>query len=211
MKQLMYLASLMILGCNSLIAQEFGMHFYKPNLYVGLDNPIKVVVENLNCDSIVVSSKDITILGSGCKYEIRSKKPVSALIEVFGIINGDTTHLGKEYLKLKYLPNPIAKLGRIINGDIHLGEFKAQKGVLAMLDGVDINVRCQVTKYKMLVMRNNQLIGVSKNIGPRFESHSITLVEKVEKGDQVYILEIFARIPGRQDELRLNSIELTIK
>lgn len=162
-------------------------------LYIGVDNPITVAVAGFTNDQIQLRSSDVEITPKGNgQYVLQAFEPGKAVIEVKS--NGKL--LKESVFRVKRIPNPVPMLSRSPGGKITSNEFRAQLGVLAMLENFDIDVVCEVQSFKLIkIPHRDEAIEVI-NTGPKFESHTKQLIEKANKGDTYYFEEIKVKCPG---------------
>jgi len=170
--------------------------------YIGVDNPISVTVAG-------ASSNEIKANGAGCsvtpkgngKYVVKADRPGDATINVSG---GGLPNTPFKF-RVKRIPDPIAKLSGNTGGQIGNGEFKAQGGVSAILDGFDFDgfIVTRQAKRADPVDINNR--------GPRYSSEAKNLINKAKPGDVYYFDNVKARCPGDPAGRKINSMVFKIK
>src|SRR5664279_4244911 len=89
---------LIIFFCYSISsAQKFSISADRNNiLYVGLDNPLTIAVENYPSNSIIVETDNGTIEGSSGKYIFRANKRGKADVILYKRIKGQTKEIGRD-------------------------------------------------------------------------------------------------------------------
>jgi hypothetical protein len=102
----------------------------------------------------------------------------------------------QQIFRAKRIPDPVALLGDKFGGDIGVGQFREQAGVLAMLQHFDFDTRCQTTAYTVWRIQTDGTRRSVNNSGPRFSAETQELINLAMPGD-IYIFEnIKARCPG---------------
>ena len=119
----------------SVYAQEFGISPLKMNImYMGVENPIKVVVENHSCDSILISSNVQLRRRIGCDYIAIPGKISVATFNLAVIKNNDTINIGRSQFRVHKTPDPVVILGGRRDGVISTGFLRSQPGLGAELE-----------------------------------------------------------------------------
>ena len=90
------------------------------------------------------------------------------------------------------------------------GEFKAQQGVAAVLDGFDFDAKCEIESFEVYRQAKRADAVSMKNTGARF-SGARQLVDMAVPGDLFYFDEIKARCPGDAAGRKINSMTWKIK
>lgn len=181
-------------------------------LYIGIDNPISIVAECTACSSLYVTIQDQTLIGKNCHYTITPTERQSIHLNIFEITATDTILLLKKQYQTAPLPLPTAKIGGIKTGKIQLAKLKAQGGV-QVNNTYYYLIGCKnipLVHYRIIVLRNHELVGVVDNKGNRFEPPVLALLQKIEVGDQVYITDIVAKYPTTE-WVQLNTITLEVE
>ena len=91
------------------------------------------------------------------------------------------------------------------------GEFKAQGGVLAILDGFDFDARCNIQGFNLTYVAKRQDPVPVVNKGPRFSAQAKRLVGRAKPGDIYYFDNVRARCPGDKAGRKINAMVFTIK
>lgn len=178
--------------------------------YIGVDNPISVSAAGINTADLNVS-----IAGGGGKLsKVGSNNwivNVSTQTDDCRInVSGGGLRDSKVF-RVKRIPNPEARLGSKNGGPIGSGEFKAQAGVLAILEGFDFDARCQIDRFEMVYVAPRQDAVVADNVGPRFTDQAARLKDRAKPGDTFYFREVRAKCPGDQATRKINDMVFNIK
>ncbi len=176
--------------------------------YLGVDNPLTVSASGVSSNAVRVNfSGSASGTGSGSKWTVRGTSPGEATVTVTA--NGQT--LGSFPFRVKRIPDPQARLGQKIGGNIGTGEFKAQRGVLAILDGFDFDARCDIVGYDLVYVPKREDAVLSSNPGPSFNSQSLALVNRAKPGDSYFFNNVRAKCPGDNASREINSMAFTVK
>lgn len=196
----------------SCAAQQTAIANAKFNiLYIGVDNPLDVVVENTPCEALILSTDNGTIRGKGCRYTAMPQTPGEMRLSVKKISGGDTLDVTVQQFRVKRIPNPIAWIGPGISGRIKKQLLIAHQGIGTTIENFDIQVSAPVTRFRMLLMRGDTLLAVHTVKSNRFDEPIKTSFAQIKPGDRVYFLDIYARVPGNPHEVKLNAIELEVE
>jgi gliding motility-associated protein GldM len=178
--------------------------------YIGVDNPISVSAAG-------VSSNDLTVQATGCnistvsrangKYNITADRPGEAKV----ILSGGGLPRTSYDFRVKRIPDPVARLSKKSGGTMGTGEFKAQGGVGAFLDGFDFDATCQIQGFTLVHVASRQDPVESINGGGRYNAQSRRLVNKAKPGDIYYFDDVKARCPGDKVGRPINSMVFKIK
>ena len=178
--------------------------------YIGVDNPISVSAAGVNSNSLRVS-----ISGGGGKikkvnnnnYVVNVTAPTN---ECKINVSADNLRKSKTF-RVKRIPNPEARLGNKNGGSIGSGEFKAQAGVLAILDNFDFDARCAIDRFEMVYVAPRQDAVLSQNQGPRFTAKASRLKGRAKPGDTFYFRDVRAKCPGDKNTRKINDMVFNIK
>lgn len=176
--------------------------------YMGVDNPLTVSASGVSSNAVRVNfGGNATGTGSGSKWTVRGNAPGEATVTVTA--NGQS--LGSFPFRVKRIPDPQARLGQKIGGNIGTGEFKAQRGVLAILDGFDFDARCDIVGYDLVYVPKREDAVLSSNPGPSYNAQSLALVNRARPGDTYYFNNVRAKCPGDKASREINTMAFTIK
>ena len=178
-------------------------------LYMGVENPIHLEEAGDDPASWVVAA-----FGAGSN--IRTTGPgtyvvsVSSPGEVSLLLKRGT--VSKRYsFRVKYLPDPVARLGRFTGGVISGGEFRAQGGLIAAMDNFDFQVNCEIQGFNLTkIGRDANPVEVG-NPGARFNEQSQKLIATAKPGDFFLFTNVKARCPGDGAGRTINSLAFQIR
>ena len=178
-------------------------------LYIGVDNPVSVAAAGVSSNELRVSGSGggIKMNGSGTKYNVTVSQPGDARISVSapGMPNSSFT------FRVKRIPDPIAQLGRSKGGSMGNGEFKAQEGLVALLEAFDFDAKCQIQGYDLVYLPKREDAIDSSNPGGRFNDKSERLRDRAKPGDSYLFRNIKARCPGDSAGRDLGTMAFQIR
>lgn len=182
-------------------------------LYIGVDNPITIATPGTSPDkyevSVVGGGGQITHL-SDDQYKVTVMRPTAVgsfcEIKVSGAGFNETIPF-----RVKRIPDPIAMLNRNTGGTIGNGEFKAQAGIIAMLDNFDFEAKCQIQGFELTRVAKRQDAVSAINRGSRYNDKSKRLVMAAKPGDVYLYTNIKARCPGDVAGRKINTISFFIR
>ncbi|MDB4443400.1 hypothetical protein N9157_02710 [Saprospiraceae bacterium] len=184
--------------------------------YIGVPNPIKVSAAGVNSNDVKVSLggggggtlKKVSGTGS---YEITVTKPAKLGEECQVRVDAPGLKGEKALFRVKRIPDPTAKLSGNTGGAIGNGEFKAQGGVSAILDGFDFDAKCAIQGFIVTRQAKRADPVESNNRGPRWSPKSRELINKAKPGDVYYFDNVKAKCPGDPAGRKINAMVFKIK
>lgn len=202
-----------VLSCNFSIGQTISVSPTRENnVYLGISNPLTIVVENMKCSEFSVftdNGKIINLEGYDCQYEISLEKLGVAKITILKINVLDTTNLGEYFLRVKPIPLPIAKIAGKRGGYISKNELAVQMYIKAEFENFDFDIHIKILSFSVEIKRNGKSIYNQNIEGSKFTEEVKSKFLKLKKDDIVYFNDIVAYMPdGRKEELI--SIKFTI-
>jgi len=149
--------------------------------YIGVDNPVTVAVSGAKKTEVqaTMSGGSISPNGEG-KYTVRVSAPGTARITVTA--KGKTV-MSPEF-RIKRIPDPMGTLSPTYKpGGIPSGTFKAQGGVIALLENFDFDCKFTVESYELTYAAKRQDLVTVQNSGARYNGASAAMVAKAKPGD----------------------------
>jgi len=175
--------------------------------YIGVPNPITVTAAGYSVQDVSISipGAEAKPTGPG-KYDVTVQKPGKVIAAINAkTLEGGTKQVGAMEIRVKYIPDPVARVGGKQGGGISSSVFKVQLGVVAELDNFDFDTRFVVTSFQMSVLpKRGELLGPYTCNSPYFKGNPQIpqVMDRLKPGDRVYIEEIRARGPdGRNRPL----------
>lgn len=178
--------------------------------YIGVDNPITVSAAGVSSNDLKVSATGVSLNKTGSSnYVVRADKPGEATITLQG---GGLPATTFKY-RVKRIPDPVPLLGaKHKSGAMGNGEFKAQGGIGAVLEGFDFDAKCDVVGFTCtyLAKRADPSPDVP-NAGPRFGGSVAEMVQKARPGDAYFFDDIKVKCPGDALPRNLGGLSFKIR
>jgi len=94
------------------VGQKFSISADQNNiLYIGVDNPFTVAAENLSRKMLVLKTDNGSISGKNGNYTFRGSQIGKTTIVLYKKVNGKLVEIGRNYFRVKNIPDPIFKIG----------------------------------------------------------------------------------------------------
>ena len=192
-------------------AQEFAVSAEAFNvLYRGVENPVKIAVENFDCDSILVSGEARIRKVRPCRYSIAPGKGRDANIHVWGIRNNDTLKLGTYTYRILQIPEPRAEIGGRSGGKIPISHFISHAGLSANLDDFIFEVEFRVVSFSASIIDSEKIELTMDIEGNRFTPELSQRLKYMRSGETAKFYKIKAI--GPDGAVRdLSPISFTIR
>jgi len=200
----------LLLLCSSYgYAQTFTMTVDKGVLYVFMPNQVTITAPGHSPYSFVVTTDNGKIEKNehNDNYILSPDKTGIARVSLGVRTAGEIKKIGTTEFDIKPIPIPKAEVGRKTGGQIRLNELRYQSCVIASLDGiVFFDARWKVTKFTLVVERNNEDIFSHKNYKACFDETSKNILSRIQVGDKVNIKDISAISPVKSTATLQNII-----
>lgn len=193
-----------------------SMQLDKMNVfYIGVPNPITVSAAGYSLEDVSVDIPGATVKGGAAKgkFEVTVAKAGNVMANIMAKTATGMKKVGSMEIRVKRIPDPVAKVGGQIGGGMFSSIFKSQLGVVAALDNFDFDARFVVTNFEFSVVpKRGEPIGPFPVRSSKFESNTQVMqaIERCKPGDKVYIEEIQARGPDGTTR-KLGTVGLTLK
>ncbi len=197
----------MLLGSTLTVLLAFSFHPEEPAcvialdrmniLYCGVDNPVSILVRGVpEADVRIETSDNLTIKKDrNLHYVVRAASPGEGIITVSG---GKLAPVVFKY-RVKRMPDPRFLLGAWYSSrTMGNGEFKAQGGLVAVIEGFDIDAKCDLVSYKVVHLRKGRLQSETTNQGGRFDKTVQPIINDAQPGDTYIFQNAKVRCPGDQ-------------
>jgi hypothetical protein len=178
--------------------------------YVGVDNPMKIVVQGSPLGQVKVSaSEGLKLTKTGDEtYNVTCTIPsndASLMVSV-----GENEY--KFPYRVKRIPSPKILLGaKYDSRTMGNGDFKAQLGLAAVFENFNYDAKYEIVSYKIARIRKRQDPVEILNVGERFTRKTIELVNAAMPGDVYYFDDIKVNGPGDSPTLSVEGLVFTIK
>ena len=192
-----------------------AISFFNMNkAFLGVDNPITIVVEKTSCKKIFVTTSngkiEKAIEENNCGYIFRPENnDTPTFISVFKIDKIDTIKLGEFPVRVVDFPLPTAIIGNQHFGNISCAEIKAQSGISAALVNSYICCSSKITQFTFQIIREKKSIFLEEATGNLFTKTIQEYIQLIRSGDKIIITGIKAKGCDKI-ERNLEAIELRI-
>lgn len=199
-------------GTLSVFCQNITIenHYQRAKVYVAIDNPLSIVVENVACDALFVSTDNGEIISKGAgHYDFRPDSVGIAELSIFQINGEDTILLENRKYRVQGL-SANAKVGGLTRGNMNIGQLKAQEGMVAHLIGFPIDAHFTIQSFTTQIYRHQELVVAIENEGGKFEPEVKFVLENIQLGDKVVFTNIMVLMPGLKHSTRLEDVVLQV-
>ncbi|MES2701389.1 MAG: gliding motility protein GldM [Bacteroidota bacterium] len=178
-----------------------SMQLDKMNVfYIGVENPVTVTAAGYSVQDVSLEVPDATVKGELGKYAITVTKPGKIQVKINAKTKeGPIKQVGTMDVRVKRIPDPIAKLSGKIGGLMPAGEFRIQIAPAAVLENFDFEARYKVVAFSFSMLpKGKDYQGPfpveNKTVGCRFSDNpNITrLMSTARAGDRIFIESIKA-------------------
>lgn len=182
--------------------------------YIGVDNPVEVSAAGVSSSQVKVSMGGsgggvIKKNGDGT-FTVNVKKPTKKGEYAKINVSAPGLNASKDF-RVKRIPDPVAKLSKSAGGAMSSGEFRAQGGVAAILDGFDFDARCQIKGYRLVRVAKRQDPEFATNAGAKYNGQSSSIIAKAKPGDTYFFENVKCSCPGDIAQRTLNTMVFNIK
>ncbi|NPA34491.1 MAG: gliding motility protein GldM [Chlorobi bacterium] len=183
--------------------------------YIGVENPVEVSVPGFPAEDIIVSMTNGTIRPKNKKtgqYVVKVRRPGEASIIVkVKLADGSTKVIDRKKFRVKRVPDPIAMVGNLdpsVKSKVRAGEFKAQRGLVAVIKNFDFDLKFQVISFEMVYRpKRGEAVKIQVR-GPLFTGRAKQLIQRARPGDNFSFYEIKVRGPDGTRKLPAISYEI---
>jgi GldM C-terminal domain len=201
MKKLLVIISFLVYH-SAVVSQNISVSADKNNvLYIGVDNPISVVVENYPSRQLIVKAEKGTLIGSNGRIFIyRGVEPGNESIIIYNKEN--SKEIGRSTFRVKYIPDPVAKVGLSGGGNIQAIVLKNQQFIRAELQNFDFDAMFQIDSFTLNIIRTDTCFFKEViNIGNKFGSAVTEALSSIKKNDIVIFKKISSVGPDGRSRL----------
>jgi gliding motility-associated protein GldM len=179
--------------------------------YIGVPNPITVTAAGYSLEDVSISIPGATITSTGKgKYDV----VVTQAGTVAAAINAKTAQgikqVGGMPVRVKRIPDPVAKIGGKMGGGMPASIFRAQLGVAAVLENFDFDTKFTITGFDFSYQQKRGDYQGPFHMGDAyFKNEAAKYLQIAKPGDRVYIDNVRAVGPDKQPRA-LNGIQLLL-
>jgi gliding motility-associated protein GldM len=185
-----------------------SMQLDKMNVfYIGVDNPVTVAAAGYSVEDVSLAIPDATIKGEKGHYVINVTKPGNVDVSINAKTAEGQKKVGGMLVRVKRIPNPIAKLNGATGGGMGASLFRAQIAPAAILENFEFDAKFTIISFSYsLIAKGRDLEGpyiVQNRAGCRLTGQGAnpnieTSMKRAKAGDKVVIEDIKAVGPDGQ-------------
>jgi gliding motility-associated protein GldM len=187
-------------------------------MYIGVDNPVTVAAAGYSVEDVSIAIPGAKITGEKGHYVVNVDK-VDPKLEV--TINAKTKEgpikkVGSMLIRVKKIPDPVARVGTIASGAMSASQFRIQIAPNAKLDNFDFDARFMVTGFQFSMLPKGKdyqgPFKAYKVAGVRFEDNPDIkrLRDMAKPGDRIFIEEIKVIGPDKKERILPTPITLSL-
>ncbi|RAJ03902.1 gliding motility-associated protein GldM [Chitinophaga skermanii] len=186
----------------------------KMNLfYVGLPNPLSITAAGYPAESVnaTISGGGSITKNSAGHYTVNvNGSAPKVTINVTANHQGKTVNVGQKEFRVKYIPDPVMKVGFNKGPNMKSAEFKVQQGLRADLENFEFEgVRYEVISYLMGIDAKGRDFAEESANSAFFPPKLAGAIKALKSGDLVYFDNI--RVKGPDGRVRdMQSITFKI-
>jgi len=181
--------------------------------YMGVANPVEVSAAGVPSNQVQVSMSG----AGGGSISRNSDGTFTVTVtsqtkkDEFAYINVAAPGLtAKKEFRTKRIPDPVAKLSSSQGGSMSSGEFKAQRGLFAVLENFDFDAKCEIVGYQLVRVPRRQDPQPAANRGGSYGAEAKTIVDQAKAGDTYYFEDVKAKCPGDASGRTINQLVFKI-
>ncbi len=197
-----------------------SMQLDKMNVfYIGVDNPVTVAAAGYSVEDVSLDIPGATVRDSSLKghYVIRVDKAGKLQVSIKAKTKaGGIATVGGMEVRVKRIPDPVAKVGGSTGGFMEAAKFRIQIAPAAVLDAFDFDAKFKIISFAFSMLpKGKDYMGPfnveNRTLGCRFGDNTNIrkAMEMARPGDKIFIEEIKAVGPDGTTR-KLNSILLTL-
>ncbi|PCJ65336.1 MAG: hypothetical protein COA58_10785 [Bacteroidetes bacterium] len=213
------LFGLVLFGFHCLcMAQTSAVQLTEMNLlYKGMNNPFRVAVDGVKQENIVVrTSKGLRLKQEDGNHYLFVNKHNNReeLVYVGKVIKTDTTWLDSFRYRIRYLPNPTAQFGTLLNDGLPKDRIKilAQTEIIATMgQSFSYNLEYQVKAFKMIFAYADKPAIMMSSNSNKFTGQMLREMQKLNNRDRILIEGIRVVSSKHGFKANLSPIILTVR
>jgi gliding motility-associated protein GldM len=187
-----------------------SMQLDKMNVfYIGVANPVTVAAAGYSVEDVSLQIPGAEVRPDSFNrkghFNIWSDKPGNVDVNIMAKPKDGSglKKVGVFPVRVKRIPNPIAKLGGSVGGGMNAAVFRAQIAPAAILEGFDFDAKFQVVGFAFSMLpKGKDFQGpytVENRAGCRFSENKdiVRLMNTARAGDRIFIEQIKAVGPDK--------------
>ena len=176
--------------------------------YIGVPNPVSVSAPGIPKENLSVSMSGGSISGSNGSYTVKVSSPGDATVTVSANIGGKVQNIGSSKFRVKRIPDPVAKFGGKMGGNLPTVAIKAQNKVFAVLENFEFDATFTVTRFSLIIVKPRADPMVLQGSGNTLTGPMQAAMNTITPGTKVIFDGIIATGPDG-GQRQLNSIALS--
>ncbi|MDX2069926.1 MAG: GldM family protein [Haliscomenobacter sp.] len=186
-------------------------------LYQGVDNPVTIVARQnqavqanqITAEMDTFDSNEVfyvQVHGKNGEFLIKPKQVGQLTLKV-------KTRDGVWEKKFHVRPiEPVAMFGgQKKNGTMSPRLFRAQGGVIPVLECCGFDARCDIVEYSIIKISKDGVVHRARNIGGKFNDSIRPLIDSAQPGDIYWFRKILCRCPGNTQANESTDIAIDIE
>jgi GldM C-terminal domain len=179
-------------------------------LYIGIDNPFTIAMEKVPADKLNVTISEggtIKKIANG-SYIVNVNRPGKLTIYV----EGQGVKQQKEF-RVRPIPEPttVINIHNSKGGILTIGEIKGATGLMALINGFDMDTNCVIHNYKIVIKHLNGETELYSNKGGLFGKNLLKAFNTAKTGDTITFSEVYTYCPSFEEPRNLQGISFVIK
>ncbi len=175
-------------------------------LFIGLENPLDISVAGVIDEKVFPEMTKGRLIRSNenGRYNAKVQQQGKTHVKVYAELeDGSRRLMGSTEFRIKFVPDPIPMVGRWHGGKVNLAEFRAQRGLRAVLKDFYYDIRFRVIEYELTIRRKrNPDLLVEMNQGEIYNEKNQQRIDALKHGDVIYFSRIKVVGPdGRRRKL----------
>jgi len=189
MKKILFLSFIFLLLQTIVSAQKFAIAADKENvLYIGVDNPISIAVENVPARSIIIKMDNGKISEEfGC-YVARVTKVGPTNIILYKKVNGKLKEIGRKAFRAKRIPDPVF---RIASGKMFISKAEIENQLYVRAESCCYDINYHVDSFTVVIVRKYTATYELKNINNKLNDETINAFYLLKENDVLIFKNIF--------------------
>lgn len=169
--------------------------------YIGVENPVSISVPGFPADKVTAAfNKNGTLkqvkpgnyIANVSTVDLKGETEVQVYVQA---LDGSKKLMGAKPFRIKRVPDPTAMIGPDKGGSVKAPNFKVQKGMQAVLENFDFDIRFNIVSYEMTYAAARQDLLSTSTDGPLFSQKMQDYLSKAKPGDVFYFDKIKAKGP----------------
>lgn len=186
-------------------------------LYQGVDNPVTIVARQnqavqanqITAEIDVYDDSDevfyAQVRGKNGEFSINPKQDGRLTLKV-----KTKDGIWEKKFHVRQL-EAIAKINNSNKGSMRNGVFKAQGGVIPVLECCGFDARCDIVEYSLIKISKDGVVQRAQNTGGKFNDSVRPLIDSALPGDIYWFRKIMCRCPGNTTAHETSDIAIDIE